>query len=115
MSSTLQEIPEQLKLTSLNIILLFNLFLVRNKFLSNFQRLYNRYSYSTKFNYYPNSYLLNKKRNISFTTNFANKMPQYEYPKIRRDETVVENFHGVDVNYIFLKLLTKVSIFYISS
>lgn len=30
------------------------------------------------------------------------KMPRYEYPVVRRDETLVENFHGVDVATYFL-------------
>ena len=45
-----------------------------------------------------------KGNKISFN-NFAssslrhtNKMPRYEYPSIRRDESIVDNFHGVEVN-----------------
>lgn len=29
------------------------------------------------------------------------KMP-INYPKVRRDETIVENFHGIDVNFLFI-------------
>jgi prolyl oligopeptidase len=25
-------------------------------------------------------------------------MPRYEYPKIRRDEMVLENYHGMEIN-----------------
>lgn len=34
----------------------------------------------------------------------SSKMPRYEYPVVRRDETIVENFHGTEVNFKLFQL-----------
>ena len=56
------------------------------------------------------SYILkNQKLVNNFSTSFQllNKMPRYEYPKVRRDESIVDDFHGDEVlkcifrNYFF--------------
>lgn len=48
-----------------------------------------------------NSYKLIKNPNRYFQINLSRnltKMPRYEYPKVRRDETIVESYHGVEVS-----------------
>ena len=46
-----------------------------------------------------------------FSRQLNNKMPRHQYPNVRRDDTILENYHGVDVitilklnHYIFFLL-----------
>ncbi len=42
----------------------------------------------------------NSLKYFKFSSNFirqSSKMSRYEYPKVRRDMTVIENFHGNEV------------------
>ena len=41
-----------------------------------------------------NSLILNS--NLQLTRNLT-KMPRYNYPSVRRDASIVENFHGTEV------------------
>lgn len=46
-----------------------------------------------------NRYFHTNKQTLSKRTRFSERMPKvYEYPKVRRDESIVENFFGVDVS-----------------
>ena len=33
----------------------------------------------------------------SLKSSLLSKMPKYEYPKVKRDESIVDNFHGTEV------------------
>lgn len=32
-----------------------------------------------------------------YLSSFSTKMPKYEYPKVRRDESIVDSYHGIEV------------------
>ena len=43
------------------------------------------------------------KINYNPIRSLSTKMPKYNYPKVRRDETVTENFHGQNVIFYSFK------------
>ena len=55
-----------------------------------------------RFSFKPNiahfSKTKNQSNNCLVSTRNFNKMPRYEYPKIRRDEMIVDNYHGMEIN-----------------
>lgn len=71
-----------------------------NIFLENFSVMlksfkFIRFSFELKsFNF---SIIKHNHNNCLVFSRQINKMPRYEYPKIRRDEMIVENLHGMEV------------------
>jgi hypothetical protein len=74
---------------------------------------YLKYQFNlTKYNYRSfsnlisnNKSLLNQKSDRFYKINYlairnlTSKMTKYNYPKVRRDETITENFHGKNVSF----------------
>ena len=56
----------------------------------------------SRFSFKPNKAHFSKTKhqsnNYLVSARYFNKMPRYEYPKIRRDEMIVDNYHGMEIN-----------------